>query len=270
MSLDDSANDGATGEGDNLRTSVDHITGGAGNDTLVGDEGSNKLIGGAGDDALTGAGGDDSFDGGAGTDSYSGGAGVDTFTARDGVSEAIACGSEADAAEADHNDAADADCEVVNRDAAPPLPPAPPVPPVELPPAPAGGTGNVIEEPVATITASTVPVSASGVAAVRLKCPSEAFEGCQGSILIEALDAAGTRAKTLVSARRRRTKLATRRFKVAAGKGATIPVRLDRRNWRKFKKRKRVKVQITVTMENATGTTTNTRTVTLRPASSKR
>ena len=270
VSLDDVANDGAAGETDNVASSVEDVTGGAGSDALAGSGDANELIGGAGDDALDGAAGDDALDGGPGADTFAGGAGIDNLKARDGVQETLACGSEADSAEADHNDGADADCEVVNRDAAPPLPPLPPVAEPELPPAPTGGTGNVIEEPVATLAGSSVPVSASGVASVRLKCPSEAFEGCQGSILIEALDAPGAKSKTLVSARRRPTKLATRRFKVAAGKGATIPVRLDRRNWRKFRKRKRVKVQITVTMENATGTTTSTSTVSLRPARPKR
>jgi len=117
-----------------------------------------------------------------------------------------------------------------------------------------------------------VPVSADGVASVRLRCPTEAFDGCAGSILIEVLSVAGAGKGRLdvQSARRRKTRLANRRFKVAAGQGATIPVRLDRRAWRKFKKRKRVKVQITVTMQNSTGTTTNSRSVTLKPLPPKK
>jgi hypothetical protein len=297
VTLDGVANDGAAGEGDNISAAIDDVTGGAGNDSLTGSAGANTLLGGLGNDTVTGADGDDLLDGGAGVDVYSGGAGVDVLKARDGSVESLTCGSEADVADADYNDNAAADCDVVNRDQAPPAP-APPVdptvpadptapavppvdppvdPPVEqpvLPPAPTGGTGNVIEPPVATIPASPVPVSADGVALVRIKCPREAFEGCAGSILMEALDATGKGKLDVTSARRRptpkKTKLANRRFKVAAGEGATIPVRLDRRAWRKFKKKKRVKVQITVTMQNSTGTTASTRTVELKPQPPKK
>jgi hypothetical protein len=166
---------------------------------------------------------------------------------------------------------ADADCEAVNLDTVPPAPPAdqpaatPELPPI-LPPAPTGGLGNAIEAPVATIAAAPLAVSTGGVAAVRLQCPSEVFEGCAGTILIEALGVTGRSKLDVSSARRSRTKIGAGRFKVAAGEGATIPVRLDRRNWRKLSKRRRVRVRITVTMENAAGTTTNTRVVTVRPA----
>jgi hypothetical protein len=266
VTLDDVANDGQSGEADNVRASVEHVTGGAGNDSVTGDDDSNELTGGAGDDTL---------DGGPGTDGFSGGAGVDNLKARDGVQESLACGSEGDIAEADYNDTAAADCEVVNRDQAPPVPEVPPVVRPELPPPPTGGTGNVVEPPVVTIPSAPINVSDGGVAAVRVNCPREAFSGCEGSIDIEELAAAGTNAQApLVPARRR--KLASKRFKLAAGKSATIPVRMDRRSWRSFKKklrkRRKIKVQISVTMENATGTTTNTRIVTLRrqPAKKKK
>jgi hypothetical protein len=272
VTIDDVANDGATGEGDNVRASVNDVTGGAGNDTLVGDGGANDLQGGAGDDDLQGGAGDDTLEGGAGVDVFAGGAGADVLRARDGLVETIGCGSEADAAEADSGDSAAEDCELVDRDQAPPPPAVPPVAEPILPPAPTGGTGSVIEAPVATLAASAIPVSDAGVARVRLRCPSEAFEGCAGSILIEALGATGAGKLDVRSARRRKTKLAIRRFKVAAGQGATIPVRLDRRSWRRYRRRTRVKVQVTVTMENATGTTTSTQTVTLRrtPAKNKK
>jgi hypothetical protein len=270
VSLDDVANDGAAGEGDNVRPSVDDVTGGAGDDFLVGDGEANALHGGPGGDDLQGGAGDDTLDGAAGTDVLSGGPGADVLMARDGLVEAIACGSEADTADADHDDSAGEDCEVVNRDAPPPLPAVPPVAEPILPPAPTGGTGNVIEAPIAALAAGAVRVGDDGVARLRLRCPIEAFEGCAGSIVIEALDAAGRGKLDVRSARRRA--LATGRFKVAAGEGATIPVRLDRRSWRRFRGRTRMKVRVTVTMENAMGTTTNAQTVVLRrtPAKKKR
>jgi hypothetical protein len=142
-----------------------------------------------------------------------------------------------------------------------------------LPPPPSGGGGNVIEAPIASISPAPIAVTAAGVAPVRLKCPSEAFEGCGGTILIEALDTINVKDKLAVQAARRRktkTKLGRRRYKMAAGEAKTVPVRLDRRAWRKFKKKRRVKLQVTVTMENATGTTTTTRTVSVKPPAKKK
>jgi hypothetical protein len=270
VTIDGVADDGQAGEADNVTVGVNDVVGGAGNDSLSGDGNGNLLVGGAGDDVLNGLGGDDELQGGSGADSFDGGAGVDTLKARDGVAEPLVCGTEADSAEADYDDNANADCEVVDRSAAPPVPVPDPVP--VIPPAATGGSGNVLEAPVAAISPAPVPVTPGGVAAVRLKCPAAAFEGCAGSLTIEALDAAGTATSKLAvqPARRRKTRLASRRFKVAAGEGKTIPVRLERLSWRKFRKRRRVKVQITVTMENATGTATNTRTVTLKPARPKK
>ena len=49
------ANDGATGEGDNVNSNVENLTGGDGNDTLTGTSGiSNSLVGAGGDDTLDG------------------------------------------------------------------------------------------------------------------------------------------------------------------------------------------------------------------------
>ena len=275
VSLDAMANDGAPGEGDNVAVSVENLIGGSGDDSLTGGDAGNSIFGGAGADTLAGQGEGDMLEGGTGVDSYSGGAGVDRIASRDGVAEAVACGSEADTATIDQADAADADCEAVTRGAdTDPLPAAPiliQLPPI-MPPAPAGGIGNVVEAPVAAVAAAA-PVGDDGTARVRVKCPSEAFEGCTGSVAIMELAATGQSRLDVQSSRRRKsTKLGSRRFKVAAGKGATVPVRLDRRSFRKLKKRKRVKVQVNVTMENAAGTTTKTRTVTLRrtPAKAKK
>lgn len=268
VSLDDLANDGAAGEGDNVRPSIDRAVGGSGNDTLAGDAGGNHLTGNGGDDTLVGAGGDDTLDGGAGTDSFAGGTGADTLIARDGAAEALLCGDDADTAEADDTDGADADCEAVNRDATAVEAPLPlPV----LPPSPTGGYGSAIEAPVASIGAAPATVTAAGVASLRVDCPGAAFEGCAGAIVIETLDAGSSSGKLDVTSARRgggrpaSRRLGRGRFKVAAGRGATVPVRLYRRAWRNLRSRRSVRVAITVTMDNATGTTTSVQTVTLRP-----
>src|SRR5206468_2648379 len=63
------ADDGASGEGDNVGGDVESATGGSDDDVLSGNGGNGTLSGGSGNDLL---------DGGAGADVMSGGAGVDT------------------------------------------------------------------------------------------------------------------------------------------------------------------------------------------------
>jgi Ca2+-binding RTX toxin-like protein len=77
VSLDELASDGAYGEGDNVRSDVENITGGYGNDVLRGNVAANVLRGLGGGDTLDGREGNDVLDGGAGPDSISGGAGRD-------------------------------------------------------------------------------------------------------------------------------------------------------------------------------------------------
>jgi Ca2+-binding RTX toxin-like protein len=87
VTVDDVANDGLQGEGDNVVPDVervvgsdgaDSITGGAGAETLEGGPGADALAGGAGPDALRAGGDDDTVNGGDGDDDVSGGAGSDT------------------------------------------------------------------------------------------------------------------------------------------------------------------------------------------------
>jgi Ca2+-binding RTX toxin-like protein len=80
LSIDGTANDGAPGELDNVKTDVENATGGSGNDTMLGGAPANVLVGGAGEDSLDGEAGNDSLDGGTGADELTGGAGTDTVT----------------------------------------------------------------------------------------------------------------------------------------------------------------------------------------------
>jgi Ca2+-binding RTX toxin-like protein len=93
VTLDGLAGDGAAGEDDTVRTDVEAVVGGSGNDTLVGGAAADTLSGGpgadtlrgeAGADVLNGDAGDDSLEGGAGGDTHNGGSGLDTadYTAR--------------------------------------------------------------------------------------------------------------------------------------------------------------------------------------------
>ncbi|MCB9737479.1 MAG: hypothetical protein H6745_33280 [Deltaproteobacteria bacterium] len=85
VTLDDTANDGLSGEADNIKVSVENVTGGSGDDAITGSDVSNTLKGGDGDDTLNGGAGNSSdctldvdvLDGGNGDDTFSAGAAAD-------------------------------------------------------------------------------------------------------------------------------------------------------------------------------------------------
>ncbi len=79
VSRDDAANDGETNEKDNVKTDVEVLVGGQGNDTLTGGAVAAKLLGCGGDDTITGSSVDDELSGGPGNDTVNGGSGNDTF-----------------------------------------------------------------------------------------------------------------------------------------------------------------------------------------------
>jgi Ca2+-binding RTX toxin-like protein len=67
------ADDGSSGEGDDVRADVEWVTGGTGNDWLVGSAAANLLTGGPGNDFLSGHAGNDTLLAGAGNDVANGG-----------------------------------------------------------------------------------------------------------------------------------------------------------------------------------------------------
>jgi Ca2+-binding RTX toxin-like protein len=139
LSLNDVADDGAPGEGDNFHSDLedivgtthddtyvgradpdkfdgdqgnDTIHGGGGADTLSGGSGNDAVFGDEGNDSVYGDYGDDTVDGGAGNDSIFGDlagcsigfscpTGNDTIKARDGEADAVNCGLGADSAQVD-------------------------------------------------------------------------------------------------------------------------------------------------------------------------
>lgn len=91
VSLDGVANDGLTGENDNIAADVENILGGKVGDTLTGNDLDNQINAGNGDDTINAKGGKDTVNGGAGSDTLAdpadnavdtlnGGADVDTCT----------------------------------------------------------------------------------------------------------------------------------------------------------------------------------------------
>ena len=93
ITLDDVANDGMIGEGDNVRSDVENVNGGLAGDTITGSSAANYLQGGGGTDTLRGLDGNDILDGGIGgafpanrnngNDVLFGGNGDDTLHASD-------------------------------------------------------------------------------------------------------------------------------------------------------------------------------------------
>jgi Ca2+-binding RTX toxin-like protein len=80
VTIDTIATDGGPGETDYVKTDVENVTGGSGNDALIGFTTANLLTGGPGHDTLDGDAGNDTLDGGAGSDVLAGAAGTDTVT----------------------------------------------------------------------------------------------------------------------------------------------------------------------------------------------
>jgi Ca2+-binding RTX toxin-like protein len=87
VTIDNVANDGVAGEGDNIHTGVEGVIGGNGNDNITGDSGPNTLRGAVGADTLNGAGGDDILQGDRCcsffADVFNGGNGIDTASYRE-------------------------------------------------------------------------------------------------------------------------------------------------------------------------------------------
>jgi len=141
VTLDEQANDGNPGEGDNVRRDIerfrltpgddvfhgspnrdvvdgwggdDELHGGDGDDELQTQGGDDELFGDGGNDKLIGGNGNDALDGGPGQDSlygdsikcdaYSCLAGADRILARDGELDTVSCGAGADIAQVDHQD----------------------------------------------------------------------------------------------------------------------------------------------------------------------
>jgi Ca2+-binding RTX toxin-like protein len=112
LSIGDGANDGAAGEGDDIRADVEALAGGQGDDVLIGDDHPNRLIAYGGQDVLRGEGGPDRLYGWDDGDELDPGAGRDEVQAgsedrpllEDGEVDTLGCRSEAPAIEADQGD----------------------------------------------------------------------------------------------------------------------------------------------------------------------
>lgn len=82
IDIDGAADDGES-ENDNVKSSVEAVMGGRGDDSITGGTGNDDLHGGAGKDSINGGAGNDSITGGPGADLLLGGLGEDYFNEKD-------------------------------------------------------------------------------------------------------------------------------------------------------------------------------------------
>lgn len=120
VSLDNVANDGEAGEGDNFGSDVEEVTTGVGDDVLVGSTSANEFSTGPGVDNLTGGGGSDGLVGGSGrdvinagpgVDSIYGEAGADAINSKDKSKDYVSCGGSSDTVTRNTGDQIMVDCE---------------------------------------------------------------------------------------------------------------------------------------------------------------
>jgi Ca2+-binding RTX toxin-like protein len=159
---------------------------------------------------------DDSLIGGPGEDELQGGAGNDTINARDGVREQLNCGPGADTAIVDELDVIPQDpgslCEAVDRSGAAP-------PPVSSRP---------------SIRSSKLSVS-KGRVSVSLSCAA----ACSGKLTLK------TASKVKLGSKRSVVTLGSASYSVAAGKRATVRVKLSSKGRQLMRRVSRVRVKLT-------------------------
>jgi hypothetical protein len=211
--------------------SADSLAGLGGDDVIDGANGNDVIDGGAGNDTLSGGGNDDRVTGGPGLDSLSGEgsasgfyisvAGNDTIDARDGVREQLNCGPGADTAIVDELDVVPQDpgslCEAVDRSGASPQPPT-------------GGT-----EPAPRVRSTRLRAKKNRVS-ISLSCAA----ACSGKLTLK------TASKVRLGSKRAVVTLGSASYKLAAGKKATVKLKLRSKGRSLMRKVTKVRVKLTV------------------------
>ena len=150
----------------------------------------------------------------------------------------------------------------------------PPVDPVVVPPADPGttvtpepedpgiGTPTVFDpsspfvEPALSIVGTNPELSPQGVIPVTVSCDVNAVGWCEGTIWLEE-SADGSR--KLVAARRGPRRYGAKKYKLKPGQRKSIPVRLDRRTAKRFKKKRALKLTVVAEQKDASGNTVTLR-----------
>jgi hypothetical protein len=227
ITLDDRPGDGQAGENDNVRTSVEAVLAGSGNDSVTGSAVNNVLNGGPGDDTLTGLGGDDTIEGGAGADSIDGGDGADTLRARDGFGDHVSCGAGTDSVDADVFDTLSGDCEV-----------------------PTTGPGTGVVGDTLDLLPSSLRLSRRGTVSLQLRCPARFGGTCRGTL---KLTVASQAAASSSATRRKKRVVARKKFVIEAGKTKLLKVKISRNGRRRILLKKRLKCQASAVTRRADG-----------------
>ena len=259
ISIDGQANDGSSGEGDNVGSDIeaiagtvhndvftgsagpDNFEGGGGNDDIHGAGGNDDLYGGSNDDRVFGDAGDDKVQGASGSDSVDGGPGIDqlygditscsvfcTFDAdqlfaRDGERDTVDCGGGPDSAQVDQLDVV-AFCTSVDRQGVAPPP----------------GAGGVAKASFAG-SKKVVKVSRTG----RFSYSFRAGAGLRGKAVFR--------------------KLAAKSFTVPGSGKVTLKMKLTRKKLALLRRQRKIKTKLTVTLRNsAGGSSVASKTVTFR------
>jgi Ca2+-binding RTX toxin-like protein len=237
VSLNSSSGDGQAGEGDNVYSSVEDVTGGHGNDVLTGSAGANALFGGSGDDSLNGGDGDDALDGGTGRDALDGGAGNDGLSSRDGEGDDDRCGIGYDSVTGDYLDVLADDCEVRDLTAAPAAP--------------------ALLDRVPT----AVRLTFAGRIRVRVSCPAGSG-GCQG-VLSAAIMKSREGRRRIRAARALRSGNGTR-FALRAGESDVFKVKISRNGRRRVIRDKKANCRISAVTRSSGRSATATKTVVVK------
>jgi Ca2+-binding RTX toxin-like protein len=276
VSLNGAADDGATGEGDNVGSDVESIEGTAGNDTFNGSPGADRFSGRSGDDEIHGGDGPDDLDGGGGADRVFGDAGndkvqgsedadtvdggpgsdqiygdiascsvfcnvdPDTILARDGEPDTVDCGGGADTAQVDQVDVV-AYCASVDRGSSGP-----------------GGGPSV--GPGGSVATGSFRVTgkrsrAKGIQ-VTVTCPA----ACSFTVKLSI----GSKVTRKVGLGRKTLTIGTVRGSLAAAGDRTVTLKLSARPLKKLKRLKNVAANLSVAFTDASGTTTTNQAVTTR------
>jgi hypothetical protein len=246
------------------------VHGGIGDDQIYTGLANDHLYGDAGNDTLNGGWGDDYIEGGQGNDTLTGDVGNDTINAVDSGPDTVTCGSQTDTVQADAVDTVNADCETVQRAGAGSTTTTDPGttgtdPGSSTTGGSTGGYGTtVIQPPVVQFSPAPAVLLPNGNVTLKLRCPAEIFDGCEGTITLQIYLGGESNKKVSAARRRKLVKLATRHFKMAAGRSQNLVVHMARRGRRAFERHPRQKVIATITMNTPSGPTTTTHVITVQ------
>jgi hypothetical protein len=127
------------------------------------------------------------------------------------------------------------------------------------------GAGSAGPAPI-EVDPAPVTLDAKGRVPVTVACPATAAAGCAGVITLSMPDLA--RPKQVVAARhgpsRPRVVGRSKPFQLAAGQQVVVPVSLERRGVRIFRRHGHRKLEVSVAVTTASGTTTVKSTITVK------